>query len=310
MNDSYKHILDREYAEKMSLHFKDSITLLNDVLDYGSSLLPRVFGSSPRDIKAICLIFVQLRQFLAHLDGVAILANAGNCMSPILQLRSLLEIDLTMDWILKSDTDAKVNHLWVANIRRRRQWQSTGVPGTPEAERRANVVRKISLTPGQLNEIQSEIQQFDRILSQPEFSEINAKFETNYIARGFDKPWYEVYGPNQPRVTIRKIADDVDRGSEYQDFYSSFSGVTHGGDMWKNVVFGKDAVWLNPIREPQDSPRTTKFAITVAFRVFRRLLKEYRPAELENFSRKYLNEWRQRFFKEYSVTLTPEDKLI
>jgi hypothetical protein len=215
-----------------------------------------------------------------------------------------------MDWILKADTEAKINHLWVSNIRRRKQWQSIPIPSTPEAGRRANVASKIPLTAAQLDEIRNEIRQLDAILAQPEFSAINAKFEIDYAARGFDRPWYEVYGPGQPRITIRKIADDVGRLPEYQDFYSSFSGVTHGGDMWKNIVFGGNTIWVNPIREPQDIPRTTKFAVIVALRVFKRLLEQYRPGELENFSRKYVNEWQQRFMKEYSVTVTPQDTII
>jgi hypothetical protein len=243
MSDSYKQILHRKYADEMTPHFKDSIALLNEVLDYGSFLLPRAYGNSPRDIKAICLIFVQFRQFLAHLDGVAILAGSGNCISAFLQLRSLLEIALTMEWILKTDTEAKINHLWVANIRRRRQWQSIAIPGTPEAARRADAANRILLTPEQLNEIQNEVRQLNNILTQPEFSGINTKFETDYVTRGFDRLWYEVYGPVQPRITIRKIADDIGKLAEYQNFYSSFSGFTHSGGIWKNIFFGGDNRW-------------------------------------------------------------------
>jgi hypothetical protein len=311
MNDSYKQILDRKYVEEMAPHFKDSVQLLNEVLDYGTFLLPRAYGSSPRDIKAICLIFVQFRQFLAHLDGVAVLTGDGNCISAILQLRSLLEITLVMEWILKDDTEAKINHLWVANIRRRKQWQSIPISGTPEAARRADAASRISLTPEQLNEIQNEVRQLDNVLARPEFSGINAKFETDYATRGFDRPWYEVYDPaSQPRITIREIADEVGRLAEYQNFYGSFSGVTHGGDMWKNVIFGGENIWVNPIREPQDIPRTTKFAVMLALRVFRMLLEQYRPGEIENFCRKYVNEWQRRFLKQYSVTVTPQDTLI
>jgi hypothetical protein len=310
MSGAYKPILDREYAEKMTPHFNDSITLVDDVLDYGSHLLPRIYSSSPRDVKATCLIFVQFRQFLSHLDAVAVLSNVGNCISPILQLRSLLEIDLAMDWILKADTEAKINHLWVSNIRRRKQWQSIPIQGTPEASRRADVASRIPLTNAQLDGIRNEIVQLDGILAQPEFVAINAKFETDYAARGFDRPWYEVYDPAKPKTSIRKIAEDVGRLREYQDFYGSFSGVTHGGDMWKNIVFGGSTIFVNPIREPQDIPRTTKLAVAIALRVFRRLLEQYLPGELEIFSRKYVSEWQQRFMKEYSVTVTPQDTMI
>ncbi|MGA3284841.1 MAG: hypothetical protein ABSD57_10350 [Verrucomicrobiota bacterium] len=57
MSDSYKPILDREYSAEMVQHFKDILDLLDEVLDYGSFLLPRAYGSSPKDIKANCLVF-------------------------------------------------------------------------------------------------------------------------------------------------------------------------------------------------------------------------------------------------------------
>lgn len=307
MDDSYKPLLNREYAANMVLHFSDSTTLLNEVLDYGSFLLPRAYGSSPRDTKALCLIFVELRQFLAHLDGVAALASAGNCNSCTLQLRSLLEVALTMEWILKSDTEAKVNHLWVSNIRRRKHWQSIAIPGTPENVRRAADAARIPLTPAQLAEIQNDVRQLDGVLAQPEFSAINARFESGYASRGFDKPWYEVYGSAAgARVTIRKIAEDVGKLAEYQNFYSSFSSVSHGGDMWKNIVFNRDSVSPNPLREPEEVPKTVNFAIALAFVVFKMVLEQYRPGEVEKLSRKYVSEWQVRFLKAYSVKVTPQ----
>ena len=313
MNDSYKPILDREYANRMTLHFKDAIDLLNEVLDYGSLLLPRAYVSSPRDIKAICLVLVQLRQFLCHLDGLAILASAGNCSTANLQLRSLLEISHTMEWLLKADTEAKVNHLYVANIRKRRQWQTIAISGMPEAIRHtaAGNRLRLSLTADQLKEINKEVLNIDTILAKPEFSGINAKFGKDYVARGFDKPWYEVYGPPSPKISIRQIAYEIGKLEEYKTIYNPFSGITHGSDMWKNIVFGEKNMWINSLREPQDVPKTTKFAVLLALRVFGMVLQQYRPGEVgEDFARKYRDEWQQRFFKGYSVKITPQDTLI
>ena len=69
MSDSDKAVLDREYATQTAAHFGDALRLINELVDYGTSLVPLAFTNSPRDLKAICIIFVQLRQFLVHLDG-------------------------------------------------------------------------------------------------------------------------------------------------------------------------------------------------------------------------------------------------
>jgi len=309
MSDSHKGILDREYSIEMVRHFKDDVELLNEVLDYGSHLLPKAYASSPRDIKAICIIPVQLRQVLVHLDGVAILASAGNCFSAGLQIRSLLEIAHTMEWLLAADTEAKIHHLYIANLRKRRQWQSIAIAGTPEAMRHADAASRIPLTPEQLKKLTDEIQRINEILAMPEFSAIDAKFQSNYASRNFDKPWYEVYGPPSDKISIRKIADTIGKLKEYNYIYSSFSAVTHGGDIFKNVTFG-DNLCINPVRDSQDVPKVRLSAASLAFRVYRMVLEQYLPSEMDEFNKKYANEWRERFLKEYSIKITPIDTII
>jgi hypothetical protein len=290
----------------MASHFKDAINLLTDLLDYGTSLIPRAYTSSPKDLKAICVLFVQLRQFLEHLDGVATLLAAGSAGTANLQLRSLLETSHAMEWLLKSDTEAKVNHLYVANLRQRRHWQSMAIPGTPQAARHAAATGALSLTPDQLKEITDEVAGIDRILSTAPFDAINAKFEPHYQARNFDDPWYKVYGA----ASIRKIADELGKLKEYTYIYSPFSGVTHGSDMWKNIVVGDQNLQVNPLRQPQHIPGVVRLAVSFALHVYRLVLQEYRPAEEENFNRKYVAQWRAEFLREYKVELTPREIVI
>jgi|SRR5271165_5573369 len=307
MAESHKAVLDREYAVETAKHFKDSLDLLNDLLDYGTNLIPRAFVSSPRDLKAICIIFVQLRQFLVHLDGVATLATAGNCATATLQLRSLLETAHTLEWILASDTNAKINYLYVANLRQRRQWNSTLVPRTPEATRHAETASRVTLTPDQVKEITDEITHTDTILASQPFDIINAKFESTYAAkRGYDRPWYEVYA----KLSIQKISHEIGRAEEYTYFYSPFSGVSHGSDMWQSIVVDDQDLQMNPIREPQNVPQVVKLAATLALRVLLMLIKQYRADEEENFNRKYKQEWRTRFLKDYNVEIFPRDLKI
>jgi hypothetical protein len=290
----------------MASHFKDAINLLTDLLDYGTSLIPRAYTSSPKDLKAICVLFVQLRQFLEHLDGVATLLAAGSAGTANLQLRSLLETSHAMEWLLKSDTEAKVNHLYVANLRQRRHWQSMAIPGTPQAARHAAATGALSLTPDQLKEITDEVAGIDRILGTAPFDAINAKFEPHYQARNFDDPWYKVYGA----ASIRKIADELGKLKEYTYIYSPFSGVTHGSDMWKNIVVGDQNLQVNPLRQPQHIPGVVRLGVSFALHVYRLVLQEYRPAEEENFNRKYVAQWRAEFLREYKVELTPREIVI
>jgi len=130
IDQAYKPMLDREGAIEMSGNFGELVELLYEIVDYGSNLGPRAYTSSDRDLKAICLIFVQLRQFVTHLDGISLLLSEGACATSNLQLRSILEIAHTLEWILFSDTPSKIHHLYVANLRRRRNWNRIAIPGS------------------------------------------------------------------------------------------------------------------------------------------------------------------------------------
>ena len=290
MSEANKLLLDRESSLKSANDYNFGFNLINDVLDYGTNILPKAFDNSPHDTEALCIIGVLFRQTLVHLDAIATLARAGNCFSANLQCRSLLEIYLTLVWLLKRDTSVKANHLLVANLRRRRQWQSIAIPGTPEAIRHPDEASRFQLDARMRKQIDDEIRHIDRILSDPEYSTINAAFESNYQRNNYDKQWYEVYGIS----SIRKIAEDIGKLKEYRHFYSSLSEISHGGSIWKNLTLGKEK-FVNPIREPEKIPALANFASSYSFMIFRIILEQYLPKEIDNFNNKYVKEWRTRF---------------
>jgi hypothetical protein len=61
-DDAHKHLLDRDGAMAMAANFHDAIDLVNELVNYGTNLVVRAFASIDRDLKAICVLFVQLRQ--------------------------------------------------------------------------------------------------------------------------------------------------------------------------------------------------------------------------------------------------------
>jgi hypothetical protein len=40
------------------------------------------------------------------------------------------------------------------------------------------------------------------------------------------------------------------------------------------------------------------------------VLEQYLPSEMDEFNKKYTNEWRARFLKEYSIKISPIDTII
>jgi hypothetical protein len=306
VDDAHKGLLERDAAVAMASQFTDAVDLLAELVNYGTNLVVRAFHSSKRDLIAICVLFVQLRQFLMHLDGITILLREGNAGTADLQLRSLLESGHLIEWTLKNNTEAKGQHLYVANLRRRREWDNSVIKGTPEFTKHYDVTGALKIEPQDLKGVTEEAKRIDMILSKAPWDVINSKFEPHYSQRQFDEPWYKVYGAG----SIRAVADELGRLKEYTYIYSILSSVTHGSDIWKNVFFATDKIEVSPLREPQNIPRVVQLAATLAFRVFRLILCEFRSGEEENFDRKYMAEWRERFWKKYDIHLVPTEITI
>jgi hypothetical protein len=153
-----------------------------------------------------------------------------------LQLRSLLEGAHLIEWTLAKDTEAKIQYLYVANLRRRREWDKSVISGTPEFAKHFDVTAGLKIAPEDLKEVTAESAQIDALRGKPPFDAINARFAPSYTQRGFDEPWFKVYGA----ASIRSIADELRHLKEYTYVYSVLSGVTHGSDFGK--MFSSDPV--------------------------------------------------------------------
>lgn len=299
MNDAHHVVLDRAEALKTARQFKGAIDLLNSMVDYGTNLIVRAFHSSPRDIKATCTIFVMLRQHVVHLDGLSLLLANGACGTAGLQLRSILENTLLLDWMLNSDSERKAEFLFVSNIRRIKHTHLSVLSGTTESQRRPENLKYAKLTSEQEQGLRRDIQQADAMLSKPPLDAVNQRFEPFYRKNHRDQEWYKAFGVS----SIRKVFEAVGRLDEYAIIYNQLSGVTHGSDIFKSITLGRGVVELSPLREFQELPTLLQLAAGFSIEVYRRILKEYRFAELDNFALMYAREWRDEFLKKYQVSV-------
>ena len=302
-DDALKSMLDRkgtsDFVEK---HLKELLTALESLVDYGTNLIARSFVSSPRQFKDSYILFVHLQQFVAHLDSVAELMRKGSCLSANLQLRSILENFLILKWIFDANTDNKIEHIFVANLRRRRAWQAIALPGTPEAIRHSIAAARLKTTPSAISSVAKEIAQIDKLLAETPKVAINAEFEKFNKKRGFDPQWYTLCGAR----SIRHIATSLGRKQDYDYIYGPFSGVSHGGDIWKSIMFRKNKFEVHQIRTVKEIPSLSQLAANYAVEVYRLILTAYRVEELERFNQRYFADWREPFRKKYNFVIAPK----
>lgn len=298
----FKALIDRDKTiADIKEYLSPWVDLIRDVTNYGSNLIPRCFSSSERDLKDAVVLAILLRQVLAMLDGVEVLLSNGSTHAAQLQLRALFEASVYIDWILESDSKNKADYYYVHNLRRKRLWASRTQPGSAESQEFITMMNKsgVQIDDKLKEAAKQQIQDIDRVLSQPKFATISREFEKYRKGKPRDPAWYVPLGQR----SFGAIARAVGKGSLYVILYSGASEVMHTSNYEHHVRIGMgQLITFQPIRSVEGFVNVLRFSVGIALFTFylfleshRRILKEYRDGELPAFSRKYLEKWQREF---------------
>jgi hypothetical protein len=111
MADANQAILDRESAVKqIQEKFSDEIQLLQEIVDYGTHLVPSAFGSSSRQLQDIIATSVLLKHMVEMLDAFQILIAQSAVQPASLQARSIFESAWYLDFILMEDPERRAQY--------------------------------------------------------------------------------------------------------------------------------------------------------------------------------------------------------
>src|SRR4051812_46626123 len=85
-------ILNRAEAHAhVEEHFADTVATLEELVDYGSLLIPRCWLTSKRQLSDVVLLPVLLKQVVGLLDAAVVLHREGVSEPSLLQLRAAFE---------------------------------------------------------------------------------------------------------------------------------------------------------------------------------------------------------------------------
>ena len=290
----FRPLLDREkVVEDVKSAFSKQLSALEDLVNYGTNLVPRCYGSSDKGLGAVVVLGILLKQVIAMLDAVELLSSKGAIYAAGLQARALFEASAYTEWILAADTEKKATYYYVHNLRRQRWWAERLQPGSAEATAFASDVPEIHVltnatattaAAGNLTEI-------DRVLTQPELAVVSQVFEDCKLRNGKDVAWHVPLGAR----TVSALARSIGRFAEYTFFYALWSDAMHSSNYSHHVSFQKGRVVFQPIRNLSGFDTLFRQVVTTTLRTYRSLLETYRSGELElgAFRRKYLENWQK-----------------
>ncbi len=275
--------------------FRPQLELLEELVNYGSNLIPRAYSDAKTDTADVVVIHNFLKQAVVLMDGIHIAATQGSVINGLILLRSLFEIKLCLEWILKKDTAYRGELFYVWQIRHKRKACLRHIPGTPEysrfheAAKAEPALQGISdRLPYSLGELKDQVRKYDEALASEKWKSINGKFES--AANGRSKhDWYS------PEVgNLREMSKEIGKEAQYVIFFAHYSNLTHGLALEKNIWIGKEGAQSTSIRTIVGADELLMNTFNFSHEVFEKIIRHYRPGELVNLRRKYFEEWRER----------------
>lgn len=152
------------------------------------------------------------------------------------------------------------------------------------------------------NEAKTHLSEVNRILAQDSFKEIDEKLENlkNGNRQKLEPSWYKPFQVH----SLRHMAKLINRHAEYDIFYSKGSEITHAARYADHIKISSGKISFKPIRFLEGIRSLLFFTISIVIKTYRLVLSNYRPGEVTNFNKKYVEEWRERFINIKSVNYT------
>lgn len=310
---AYPGLLNRqEAAANVGQYFPEIPHVLAELVDYGTYLIPRCLESSGKELSDLVVIGVLTKQGVVMLDGSQILLQQGAVQPSALQLRSLFEVSVYIDWMLKENCDERATAYYTWNLRRQRTWVRRAVPDSEEASAFEEDMSGLELSGTlQTEQVQTEsskqLVEIERLLNSSDYREMNAQFDSRRGKRLFDSEWYAPILPKSQKPSLAYLCRELGRMAEYRLIYDLGSESMHSSrsDVHLRVIGGKAI--LRPLRDLTDIGLLAQLIMGEAMHIYMALLDQYRPQERENFSRKYKDKWQAIYLNPKSIKYVYHD---
>ncbi len=213
------------------------------------------------------VVFTLARHVAEEVDAISILLTKG-CVDPCKShLRSALEADLAVRYILETDSERRGLSYQVKEARDRLRANAMYDGRTKAGKEFREALRVDPIGAGVLAsapiyDFDAEEKRLRTMLTSPPWAPINAEWES----KGARSKWHSLFGGPK---SIRELATKLKRVFWYEILYSSWSGRIHAGEALRNIGInskepGREGFAVRPLRHPEGINTVYSFGQSIA----------------------------------------------
>lgn len=205
-----------------------------------------------RDTHAVPLML--MLDFADAADGVAILSRRGSARNCSQLLRTCLEIQLAVKYMMEHKDTYERRVLSYEYYHLQDQWR-----WAQRCDEKSQIGRQLrtelagekllDIFDAKGRDVTAEAQEFETKMSSARYAAVRAELARMKTEKIRDQGWYSLWGGPK---SVRGVAIHLRMGVLYEALYRSWSNVTHGEGAAKRATGGDGKILqITPLRSPQ-----------------------------------------------------------
>lgn len=284
MNDSYLNIFDNLFYDVNSnSDVKNKIeqsshVLASLIIKFGELENELCFGASRKDDFVDTVLCLFIRKVMEQIDAINILFSIGSFAQTQIILRSLVENIVSLQFILKEDTEKRAAAYWLEHHYEEIELGER-LFGTESDLRKQIIANKGQESfDDDMNMFLKKKEVFERIVkSKPIFQEIDRDRKRKKEKKKYMK-WYEVCS----NVTnFKDLMTETGYEKYYDSIYGGLSYETHAYNSTMDISFNENGMCLKPIRNPVDGGSTFLLTCTFSMGLLAKIYEYLGDGEME-----------------------------
>ena len=304
-------LLDRrESLRLVQQQYGHHLSLLEELVNYCTYLLPRSLNSSSGEIKdiVVCGIF---HHSISISDSIHEQVKAGAIRSAAILLRSLAEAAWAIEYILSEESDYRARCYYVEKLRREIKTIRGILPNTHEhAVMKQVSIREEwdpSLDDDQTLYQRERLHELRTHLRRKVFHDINRDFRRKVMKAEkqdrlpIEPHWTAIAGVGG----VAGLARELNRADEYEVIYCGYSAKVHGTDLDDHIEIREETAVMSDIRFMRELPQVLRLTETYISRIMGMITETYRAEEMALLEKKYDTKWRARYLTIPPIRIEP-----
>lgn len=293
-----KHLKEEE-PEVFKLLAKFS-EVIEETVNFGSLVFKwcneSLEGKADKEVPLILLF----RHVLELLDAVSILIKESSAEPCKLQLRSMFEALLSINYLLEEDQEERAYAFLVNHAYKKIKTYKKLDPKTQQGKQFKGILKDTvlhDLDLSDLFDLSKMVDQQKELFRKDGFREAYQELERLRKEGRKNPNWYEFYsGPRD----LEQLAIKLNKRDYYEYFYRHWSDYVHAADLITgNLGKTETGTYLTSIRQPFEAQSITSIAITMALEVYRNMINHYVPLQITHYRMWYVEDM-QKYYKELS----------